>query len=199
MIIPLFISAVLGIFSFNVDKNQSDSNWTHIKSNLFINNQGQIGFASDISVANVPRSELGGETCANVFITTIGSDYTTSLNEVIDTATFETLGAEFYRDKNHLYHFYTMCEGGYLRIYSDDPSNFTLINDCYAQHFDAIYYARGSKLDADVSTFRASKRYNCLSRDKNGYFHYDERVSEEQLKEELGVLDFYALKKELAK
>lgn len=177
---------------------QYNLGWTHIKSNIFINSDGQYGFASDISVANVPRSELKGETCANVFITTIGSDHTTSLNEVIDTATFETLGAEFYRDKHHLYHFYTMCEGGYLRIYSDDPSNFTLINDCYAQHLNSIYYARGGKLDADIDSFRASKRFSCLSRDKDGYFHYDERVTEEQLKEDMGILKFYAIEKELA-
>ncbi len=62
--------------------------WRQINSSLYIDTNGRLGFATDPSIVNIPRNELEGERCANVFLTTIGSQGKQSLNETILSSKF---------------------------------------------------------------------------------------------------------------
>lgn len=195
------ISLIALLFGCSVSKEVEPSvnpdGWRRMNNGLYLNSDGQLGFATDPDLANVPRSELIGEQCANVFLTTIGSDGKRSLNDVLDTSTFISLGGSFFKDKNHIYNFYAMCEGGYLTIFSKDTSNFRILGSCYASHHSTIYHHRDGRMDADFESFAASTKFGCIAKDKNGYFRYHERVSKEELREELGSKSFSELEIEL--
>ena len=83
---------------------------------LYISPDGDIGYASIPERANLDKSELIGEECLNSFLTTFNYDDTTQLKYVIDTLTFENIGTTFYKDKNHNYDYYPMCDGGYFNL-----------------------------------------------------------------------------------
>lgn len=191
----LFISCSASNGIVNSGKHEP---WRQINNSLYIDTNGSLGFATDPSIVNIPRSELEGERCANVFLTTIGSQGEQSLNEIIDTSTFIELGASFYMDKNHIYNYYAMCEGGYLNIFSRDTSNFKILSSCYASHDSTIYHHRNGPLDADFESFVVSSEFSCTAKDKNGYFRYDDRISNEELKSEMGQEAFSKLEEELS-
>jgi hypothetical protein len=175
-------------------KNKNVS-WKEIKGGLYLSPEGEIGFASAQRFANIRREKLKGETCANVFITTMNWDDTTKISSVVDTATFEHLGSDYYRDKNHIYNFYSMCEGGYFKIFSSDTSDFRLLSSCYARHKDEIFHHRnGGPLKVDVASFRVSQTYECIARDKHSFYEYGDPVTEEELKESMGEEAFEKIK-----
>lgn len=197
----LQISAIVLLASCSASKEVEPSvnpeGWRDMGNGLYINSEGQIGFPTDPELVNVPRSELVGEQCANVFITTIGVDGEQSLNHFIDTSTFVELGASFYKDRNNIYNFYAMCEGGYLHIFSQDTSNFTNLGSCYVSHHSTIYHHRDGQMDADFQSFVASSKFGCMAKDKNGYFLFNERISKEELSVEIGQEQFRELEAEL--
>lgn len=154
--------------------------WKEIPCGLFLSPKGELGFATDPSIANVNASTLKGERCANVFLTTIGYDDGPLLSAVVDVETFEALGSDFYKDKNNIYSYYAMCSGGYLTIFGDASKEFRLIGSHYAFYNDHIFHYRRGKIKADPNSFKA---HGPLAKDKDNYFEFGERTTLKKLKE----------------
>ncbi len=192
--LPILAATLVLLLHFTGCSQDRTSDWRKMECGLFMSPDGKLGFATDPDIANVPRSELEGERCENVFLTTFGWDTKQLLSSVIDTATFELLSGSFSRDKGHIYHYYAMCEGGYLNLFADDTSSFRLIGNCYAFFQGHIYHERNGLMDADAETFQVLPKFSCIAKDKNGYFEYNERVSEEELRNQIGEERFEELK-----
>ena len=125
--------------------------------------------------------------CPNKFLVKLNDS--TPLNEVIDTNSFIALGACFYKDKSAIYFYYAMCDGGYFHHFSNDPSNFKVLNSCYVSHNDSIYASKGGQvLDVDINSFKYSTNFHSIARDKNGYFEFGERKTKSEIKKSLGDL-----------
>jgi hypothetical protein len=163
---------------------------------LYINKNGEIGFPTRPDYV-FKEHKLKGEDkmCPNRFITELNDS--TMLNKIIDTSTFRNIGASFYLDKNNIYNYYVMCDGGFLYQFSEDTSNFEMLNSEFARHHSTIYHFRSGELDADIETFKASSRFTSVAKDKDGYFEFGERVIKEQLKKGMGIEHFIELEKEL--
>jgi hypothetical protein len=188
--------AVIGILiALTNCSTAKKSDWIQLKGRLYLSPTDELGFASIPERANVPRSELVGEQCENVFLNTIGSQHEIKLSAVIDTATFEELGADFYKDKNNVYHYYAMCDGGYLNVFAKDTSTFKVLGCCYASYKSEIFHSRSGRMDADPETFKTSSELGPMAKDKNGYFQFEERVSEEELLESSGEENLEKLKR----
>ncbi len=165
----------------------SPADWREMECGLFMSPDGVIGFASNPVFANYTRDELSGynhEVCRNNFLTTFGySEDTLTLNAIIDTATFTQTESGFYKDKNHIYNYYAMCEGGYFNIFGSDPSSFRSIGGCYAAYQGKIYHERNGEMNADFKTFRTKREFGPVAKDKDGYFYFEARISEKKLYE----------------
>ncbi len=179
-----------------VKSQKNPSGWKILECGLYIDANGEIGFPTRPDYV-FKEDELEGEDkmCPNKFITILYDSI--SLNKIIDTNTFRSLGASFYVDKNNIYNHYTRCDGGNLYLFSEDTSDFEMLNNEFARHHSSIYHFRSGKLDADIETFKASSRFTSVARDKDGYFQFGERVTKEQLKRGMGIERFIELEKEL--
>lgn len=197
----LFLFSILALISLSgcsqsnssINK-ESTSDWKKLNCGLFLSPTGELGFASEPEIANIPSSELKSERCTNVFLKTLGSDGKVKLSSVIDTSTFEELGASFYKDKHNIYNYYAMCDGGYLHIFAKDTATFKTLGCCYASYKDTIYHSRNGTLKADATTFKTSDEIGPAGKDKNSYFSFENRVSEEELRQEMGDELFEKLK-----
>ncbi len=188
----LIMSLILVLFLQTLTNHavaQEDESWQQLKGRLYLNTEGELGFATDPRVLGLSPAELG-ERCKNVFLTTIGSNYETSLNEVIDTASFEELSADFFKDKNFIYRYHPMCEGGYLLTFSNDTENFRILNSQYAIHDTMIFFRMGNEVKADYNTFAICTQFPIIAKDKNGYFEWGQRVTEDHLIDAIGGEDF---------
>lgn len=169
--------------------------WRKLKCGLYINSEGEIGFPSRPDYV-FKEQELKGEDkiCPNVFLTTIGSEGKLKLSSIIDTNTFEMLGAGFFKDKSNIYNYYAMCDGGYLNVWANDTSDFKILGCCYASYKKKIYHSRSGLMDADTESFRTSDELGPAAKDKNGFFSIDEKIAEEKLRNEMGDDLFEKLK-----
>lgn len=154
--------------------------WKKLTCGLFINENGEISFPSNLEIANISDSLLEPEQCPNTFITHIAFD-STLLKHVIDTATFEKLGETFYKDKNNIYFHYMMCNGGYLSILKKDTVDFKVLGDCYAKDKNQIYYRTSLKFkEADYSTFISKIGWGAFAKDKNNYYALGSIIPKEE-------------------
>lgn len=163
--------------------------WRILNCGLYINSKGQIGFPSRPDYVFKDHKLKGlDKMCPNRFIVKLNDSI--SLNEVIDTSSFVSLGSNYYKDNSSIYFHYVMCSGGNLHKFSNDTSNFNVLNSCYVSHKDSIYYSRGGRsLDVDLKSFKYSMRYHHIARDKNGYIEFGERKTKEEIKKSMG--DFF--------
>ena len=194
----LILAALFGISGCSQSNHgaseENQPGWKKLKCGLFLSPEGELGFASDPEIVNIPSSELRSERCPNVFITTLGSEHKLKLSSVVDTATFEALGAEFFKDRSKVYNYYAMCEGGYLSIFANDVETFEVLGCCYARYKNKIYHSRNGLMEADAGSFRTSSELGPYAKDKNGYFAFEGRTSEKQLRKDLGDRSFEKLK-----
>jgi len=169
--------------------------WTELACGLYSTEKGDIGFPSAPSIVLTSDSLLSEFGLSNVFITRItDNNKREELKNVVDTASFESLGANFYRDKNHLYFHYTTFDGGLFTIFSDDTSGFELLGSNDVRYQSKIYHSRSGELDADPASFKAFEGVDQVARDKNGYFTFNERITEEELRASLGDSLFQKVK-----
>ena len=130
------------------------TNWKKLKCGLYINKNAEIGFEDY-------KSSEKGIIIEKYYITHFGfNDFKEkSLKQIIDTATFRELGNTYYKDKNHIYHFYGMAGGGQFYVFDKaDYGTFEVLSDCYAKDKNSIYEAKSGKLDSiDYQTFKTKK------------------------------------------
>lgn len=115
------------------------------------------------------------------------------LSAVIDTATFQELGAMFYKGKNHIYTHYTMSDGGFFWIVEEaDVKTFKVIGNCYAKDKNHIFGERKMILDSvDYNTFITCDDCVCWAKDKNGYYSWGDKtvINDIEDKETLKIIE----------
>ena len=158
------------------------TNWGKLKCGLYINKNAEIGFEDY-------KSSEKSAIIEKYYITHFGfNDFKEkSLKQVIDTATFRKLGNTYYKDKNHIYHFYGMAGGGQFYVFDKaDYDTFEVLSDCYTKDKNNIYEARSGKLDSvDYQTFKTKKDLSaCVAKDKYGYIIWNERATKDHLEDE---------------
>ncbi len=156
--------------------------WRKLKCGLWINKNGDIGFLTSRAIGETETKEF---IYTDYYIYKFGFNEYSPLKSVIDTATFHYLGSTFYKDKYHIYHHYTMSDGGSFNIYNiADYKTFKIIGDCYAKDKNHIFGERAGILEhVDYKTFISAKEAGCFAKDKNGYYFWDEKISDEELQD----------------
>lgn len=156
------------------EKITKSQNWKRLKCGLFINKDGEIGFEDQ-------RGLNEGMVSVTYYLTKFGFNENPTLKSVIDTTTFRELGNTYYKDKNHIYHYYGMAHGGQFYIFDEvDYATFEILGDCYAKDKNNIYEMRAGKLDSiDYKTFKTIKNCGCFAKDKNGYYNWDSKIDKE--------------------
>lgn len=160
-------------------KNKLDSltlqeNWKELNCGLWINNNADIGFKDHKVIG------MEGLISVEYYITKLGFNEGEPLNKMIDTTTFRELGNTFYKDKNHIFHFYGMAGGGSFYIFDKaDYETFEILGDCYAKDKNHIFEMRSGILEnVDYKTFITKVGISgCIAKDKNGYIIWGDRIN----------------------
>ena len=148
------------------------------------------------------RGVLGFQTINNsdgktrlIYLTTIyGADPTDSINGgqkemryVVDTSTFKILSAFYLRDKNHIYNFNPMHDGGTIAINEviDKNSLQVLDGGCYAKDKKHCFYRGTIIKGADRKSFKVlDADFSCyIAYDKNYYYENEDKMSATDIKE----------------
>lgn len=153
--------------------------WKLLKCGLWINKKGEFGFKTLTTVCSERH-------IADRYITSL--DENKALRDVIDTNTFKEIGDNFFKDKNHIYHHYSMAEGGNFYIFDKaDYKTFEVLNDCYARDKYHIFESQNGIMEnVDYATFKTIKGLGaCVAKDKYGYFIWNDRVKINEVKDEV--------------
>ena len=152
--------------------------WKELKCGLWINRFGDIGFKAN--------EAFRGEYMLDRYFTIFGLEVEKEipLKSIIDTTSFRYLGSAFYKDKNNIYHHYTMADGGYFHVYDiADHATFRVVGGVYAKDKNHIFDERHGILEhVDYKTFRTAKGF-AFAKDKHGYYFWDELITEESMKD----------------
>lgn len=171
---------LISLLFFSCSQKKTNE-WRELECGLFMSPKGELAFASAPDIANISRTLLEPEQCPNYFITKFGWDDTIRISQIIDTTSFEYLGAFYYKDKNNIYSYYPMCDGGYLNIFKKDTFNFRIIGDWYAKDNKEVFYMRkGALIGVDYSSFESKEGWGQLAKDKNHYYSFGDTISKEE-------------------
>lgn len=179
--------------AFGHVKNDT-TKFLQLKCGLWMNNQGVLAFRT-IDRSHVIFDSTGKEKPYAIYLTTIwGADETDTINGgikevryVVDTASFQIIGAFNFKDKNHIYDFNPMLDGGTVAINTDaDLKTFRVLDDeFYAIDKKHCFY-RGNIIEgADVHSFRIldTGNFNGIAFDKNDFYQWGDKMSEEDIRE----------------
>ncbi len=116
---------------------------------------------------------------------------------VVDTSTFKIVNTFYFKDKNHVYDFTPMVDGGTIAVNSDiDVKTFkALACEYFAKDKRHCYY-RGNIIEgADLKSFKVldSLRGSSISYDKNNVYEFENKLTAKEIKEE--KLDYLVKKK----
>ncbi|WP_395768916.1 DKNYY domain-containing protein [Aquirufa sp.] len=164
-----------------LDSIKLTSEWKLLKCGLWQNKYGEIGFKTHSVICS------DGQVIAETYITKFGFNENPPLKNIIDTATFRELGNTFYKDKNHIYHHYSMSDGGSFYVFDKaDYQTFQILGDCYAKDKNHIFEMRAGILkNVDYKTFKTKKGLTgCVAKDKNGFIIWGERVKIDEIEDE---------------
>lgn len=166
--------------------------FTKLRCGLYQNTSGVIAFKT---VDNTYKMDTTGQSGPlDVYIATIyNADPADSLKGglkemqyVVDTSTFEILGWEYFKDKNHVYHFTPRQDGGSISVVDNaDPKSFrVLASYLYAMDKSHCFYRSTIIEEADRKSFVADTSLaEHFAYDKNHYYDGDVIMSNEEVKE----------------
>ena len=154
---------------------------------LYKDGKGVIGFKT-------MRYYESAKELKTIYLTTVYADTADDapnegfrdLRAVIDTATFQFLGMFYMQDKNHIYSYAPMSDGGIFAVnFLADPQSFSLLeSECYGKDAHHCFH-RGSVIEgADVKTFHVlSPDYDCdIAYDCNHYYEGTDILSDKEVK-----------------
>ncbi len=110
------------------------------------------------------------------------------MKDVVHAKSFKTLGNCYYKDKNHVYYFFEMGDGGTMSVINEaNTKNFKVFeNSVFATDGKSIF-SRGRKIDnAHVSSFEPiiiKNKCNWYAKDKNNYYCGYRIMTEEEIGE----------------
>ncbi len=171
------------------------SSFILFRCGLYFNQFGVLAFKSFGAVE--AEFYVGkGYTQTPIFLTTIyGANmkdttgyHEEQMNKIIDTASFIKIGPEYFKDKNNIYLFTPMSDGGHFSLFkkADHNSFVCLDSTFYGKDKNHCFY-RGRIIEgADPKTFKvldAKKTYNNAF-DKNYFYHGTEKLTKQEIKDQ---------------
>lgn len=106
---------------------------------------------------------------------------------VIDTTSFRFLSDLYWADKNHIYGFTPMSDGGtiHLKTTADKQTFVAFSNTEYAKDKTYVYYHHSILEGADPKTFQLieNKEISGLACDKFHFYQFGERLTDKEIKE----------------
>lgn len=193
-VVPIIVFTFFGCKQASINlKSKSIENYKEIRDDLCADEKGNIYFKTiDGSDPKNPVDRY----IDVVYSDSFGVDGIKKMKEVLDSASFRTMGSSYYRDKNHIYYFFEMADGGTMRII--DEANFetfkVLKHSNYGIDMESAFY-RGTKIQgADVLSFEPiiiennGNKIGWYAKDKKNYYNgYDVMTEAEiqELKEEI--------------
>ncbi|UIR56811.1 DKNYY domain-containing protein [Sphingobacterium sp. SRCM116780] len=172
--VAVLLSILITIIIFISCENK---NWRELKCGLWMNTKGDIGFKTSRVIAM--DEDIKYE---DFYLTKFDFNENLPLKGIIDTLTFKNLGNTFYKDKNNIYHYYGMSDGGSFYIFDADYATFEILGDCYAKDKNNIYKMRDDgKSNLDYKTFKTITGPGCFAKDKNGYYSWGSKIEDQDL------------------
>ena len=113
------------------------------------------------------------------------------MKNVLDSKTFKSLGNDYFQDKNHIYYFHVMSNGGTMSIVDEaDLKSFKILeHSIYGIDNKSVFY-RGTKIKGvDILTFKPiiseddENKIDWYAMDKNYYYNRYDIMSETEIKE----------------
>jgi hypothetical protein len=159
-----------------------------LKCGLYEGSNGDLGYQSE-SIVNENFNR------GTRYITWIyGADQNDTIDGglkemkyVIDTASFQFLSYMYWADKNNIYGFTPMSDGGTisLKLEADKKSFIVFENTEYAKDKKNVYYHNSILKEADSKTFKTinNKETPGLAFDKNYIYMFGERLTEKDIEE----------------
>ncbi|CAA6821247.1 MAG: Unknown protein [uncultured Sulfurovum sp.] len=142
------------------EKKHKEEQWQNLVGMVYINKYKDVGI-------NVLR---GSSECTY-------EDYFTSdidgnpFKNLIDAETIKSLGNNFYKDKNFIFHYFSMADGGSFYPFTKaDYETFQVISDCYAKDKFFVYTTDQGRVlkNADANSFKDIEgSVGCFGKDKN--------------------------------
>jgi hypothetical protein len=144
--------------------------WKPLRDNLYVSKFGDIGFKTAY-VIHPPE-------LIETYKTYLCCEEGNPLKDIIDIESFRLIGGDwgfggYFKDKNHIYHFFGDSGGGNLTIVEDaDYPTFEIVNDCYGRDKNHIYDMRFGTMDSiDPGEFKMlSYKDRCLAKYKGTYY-----------------------------
>ncbi|MCB9187761.1 MAG: DKNYY domain-containing protein [Flavobacteriales bacterium] len=163
-----------------IDSLNATLEWQEVKPGIWLSNAGYYGIQESRMVY------LDSMLFVTDYITKIDS---TPIGNIINLPTFDYLGNQFYKDAFHVYNYYPMAYGGIFRILDTaDAGSFHIVGDCYAQDKNFVYTEKGEIVEeVDYNSFFTTIGAGCFAKDQYGYFFWDERIEEGDLKDSLTI------------
>lgn len=168
--------------------------YRRLKCGLYLSSNGDLGYRSqEIYNENYDRRTR--------YITSVwDADKSDTLNGglkemkfVIDTSSFRFLSDLYWSDKNNVYGFTPMSDGGtvHLKTTADKKTFVALKNTEYAKDKRYVYYRHSILEGADPKTFQLidNKDISGLACDKLYFYQFGERLTDKEINEyKLGKL-----------
>ena len=162
--------------------------FTKVKCGLYINSMKDIAYQSQMIIND--RGKRGIRYISWIYGIEKEDSVNGGLKEmkyVIDIKTFKFYSYAYWGDKNRVYEFTPMSDGGTVRyVENADPKTFNVFGETpYGSDKNHVYY-KGEILEgADIRTFKIimNKGIPELAKDKHTYYFSGDRISKEQLKD----------------
>lgn len=175
-LLAVLIHAQTKVEQLTIAKQKSDSinltkNWQLIKHNLYLANNGDIGFKS---------VEYTGEgiTIVNYVCTFFQSEL--QLKDKIDTSSFISVGNQFFKDKKHVYLKRNIGGGSWFEILNKLKSkDFDTLGYCFGKDKKHVYSNQIGKLE-NVSPENFQAQEGCYYKIGNNYFQNNQPVTESE-------------------
>jgi hypothetical protein len=193
-VILTYLFVVLTVFSCQSQSPEKVStaslknNYIEISDGLYKDLDGNIYFKTLDS--SKPNKQ------ADLFIDVVYSDKfdvdgIKDMKDVLDSKSFKSLGNDYFQDKNHIYYFHVMSDGGTMSIIDDaDLQSFKVFqHSMFGIDNKSVFY-RGTKIKgADILTFEpiiiedGGNKIGWYAKDKNNYYNGYDIMSEDEIKE----------------
>jgi hypothetical protein len=178
----------------NQEPHTISSKYTMIVDRLYKDTMGSLWFkTTDVSDPGNPLEKYIDQVWSDSF----ENGETRKMKEVIDSKTFVALEEDYYKDKNNIYYFHDMSDGGSLRIIDvAEPESFLVYKGTsYAKDRFRAYY-KGTALEGvDLASFKPiilesdGRQIRWYARDNSNYYNGIDIMTTDEIELLISELD----------
>lgn len=169
-------------------ENGTSVQYRPIRDGLYEDSNRNIYFkALDSSYPNKPIERFIDIVYSDEF----GIEGIKKMKYVVDSKSFKSIGNHYYQDKNHIYYFHIMSDGGTMSIVDEAKlKTFKVLkNTMFGIDSQSAFY-RGIKIEGvDILTFEPiiivskGEKYCWHAKDKNNYYNGCDVMAESEIQE----------------